>query len=448
VSVLDRVFDGIWWVPNRPENRFGGRLTSSFRDGMRLEILGELMTDWELAGPIEVPVIHGAIRQGSSSYITLFDSFHLTRTSRGEFAQQTYAPRVASIGVYYERLDDLSFDSCDVRFSHLDEWLDRGGFTVTFDEDQGSDAFSISHRRPTFATVSLPGLDVGFSARCETGPFGGRSFHLDETTSMKLSFTERCSLEDLRNAWLWRIQNFFTLAAGASCRIEKLIASHDGQAVELLFRHPFDADPISRFDLVFRCSDVEQRLAELLTRWFDLYDRLHVPLNVLFSTIHRRSQLVDEQFLAACQAAEAYHRLSTRPDEAEEQRNDARVAEVVEACPQEHRDWLKARLQYSSEPTLRTRIEAVLGRTGDLLGEVLFQRKYERAARDISRWRNDLTHGRAPRVNTAKDAQSVYELTSRLVAALKVNLLLDLGFALDEVQDLYQRCGWERLVRL
>jgi hypothetical protein len=63
-------------------------------------------------------------------------------------------------------------------------------------------------------------------------------------------------------------------------------------------------------------------------------------------------------------------------------------------------------------------------------------------------WRDDLTHGNAPRLSAAKDAIALHELTVRLAAALNVNLLLNLGFSLDEIRELYQRCEWERLFRL
>jgi hypothetical protein len=444
----ERTFDGIWWLPDKPENRAGGRLTYSPRDGLLLEVLGELLSDDALAETVEVPVVHGAIRQGSSSSITLFDSFHLRRTNRGEFAQQTYAPRVASIGAYDTSLGDLSFDSCEVALSHLDEWLDREGFTVTFEDDPRSDAITISHRRPSFTEASVPGLKIEFIARRATGPFGARNFHLDEVTAMRLSFTESRSFIELRDLWLLRLQNFFTLTAGSSSRIERLIAGRGDRKVELLFRHPFDSQPVSRFDLLFRYSEVEHRLSELFGRWFELYDRLHVPLNVLFSTLHGKARVVDEQFLAICQAVEAYHRLTTPLDPADMQTHEARLSEIVESCPPSHRTWLEGRLLHSEEPPLKARLQAVIDRVGDELGGLLFPRKRGQVPGRIARWRNDLTHGNAPRVSAAKDAIALHELTVRLAAALKVNLLLDLGFSLDEIRDMYQRCGWERLVRL
>ncbi len=105
---------------------------------------------------------------------------------------------------------------------------------------------------------------------------------------------------------------------------------------------------------------------------------------------------------------------------------------AIAACPPEHREWLTRALQYSHEPSLRTRMREVLALIGGGLEPLVGSGG--KFIQKVVTHRNALTHWdpEAP----SSSGENLHHLTMALNFVIDAALLRLLDFSEDEVRDL------------
>jgi hypothetical protein len=121
----------------------------------------------------------------------------------------------------------------------------------------------------------------------------------------------------------------------------------------------------------------------------------------------------------------------------------ARRAAVLESAPPEHRTWLKERLAYSNEPTLRDRLEELPARAFNVVVGVLGSAS--EFARPVVKLRNQLTHRSASQV-VGESGTEMLRLTERTSFLLTACLMIDLGFDEAQIIDATRRSRRFRLL--
>jgi hypothetical protein len=137
----------------------------------------------------------------------------------------------------------------------------------------------------------------------------------------------------------------------------------------------------------------------------------------------------ESRFLNAVQAVEALHRreLQGEPDQAD---LDARAAAIAN-CPPAYQKWLKDKLRYAHEPTLRRRLGEVLDFVGLGLEPLIGNRK--RFIARVVDARNALTHWDEGTERSA--GADLYRLAVALNFILDAALLrLLLGFDEEQIK--------------
>ena len=137
---------------------------------------------------------------------------------------------------------------------------------------------------------------------------------------------------------------------------------------------------------------------------------------------------ITNQFSDLVQAIEAYHRRTTRNCDLLPEEYDKIVSEILNGTPEQHKVWLKEKLEYGNEPNLRKRLKEII----NVLGIKEF---IENNGRGIDSFihrvvitRNYLTHYDKKLEDKALRPEQFYPYVQMLRTVLLTCLLKEMGF--------------------
>jgi len=113
----------------------------------------------------------------------------------------------------------------------------------------------------------------------------------------------------------------------------------------------------------------------------------------------------------------------------------------VGAVPEAHKDWLRGRLAYSNEPSLRKRLKEILRRDPGVMEPIVGGSKKEGVGfvGKVVDTRNYLTHYDEGKKEAAAVGRELYELTERLKSVLEACLLREVGFEGERLKEVLSR---------
>jgi hypothetical protein len=130
--VHERSFDGIWWIPDGQRQPVAGRLTFSAAAGVKLEVIGELLTELEIARGSGVPYLFGTIGSlHTGNDVTLLDVGLRSPRLQGRYVQQQFTASIALLGIHTQ---SSTTTRCEVIYDQLSPWLKETGFDVDYPE--------------------------------------------------------------------------------------------------------------------------------------------------------------------------------------------------------------------------------------------------------------------------------------------------------------------------
>ncbi len=225
-----------------------------------------------------------------------------------------------------------------------------------------------------------------------------------------------------------------------------LAGKEPGQEVEVIYARwePADAATWS-FEYLFDLPGIRPKFADVMTRWFDLTERLGPVLDLILGPRYRPDTYVDNHFLNAVTAAEGYHRITCSNAVLPRATHRGIVKAALEGVPDEHRTCLREGLGHSSEPTLRERLMGLHGRVAGAITGIVG--RAEEFAGPVVRERNRSTHRDAARQDGSAGGATILKLSHQVTLVLTACLLLDLGFDLDRAGDMIRRTRRFSLLR-
>lgn len=430
---------GEFWLPEDAENTRSGILTFGHRSAkFDLTLFNPFEDPVALMASVEThqgyPVIFGVLASGQPVTLTNAQIFSSTFHFGGiASAKLELHPDYIFLGAHLGSGLSSSFSGFRMEFEHFNEWafsgvpatrsVDEGSIvlTETSIEDVECDAFG-GHLKVRFATSTASGLfesSLGRSAYVE--------FDLDESTDLR-SLTSNVSAP---------LQYFLTFACGVPVHPVSLGVSVDGLGqtvgtvqvpvlVEVGYRGWHGASnekPPTMMRLPL--ATIRGRFGEVVTAWEVLYGEQERAMLLLFSISLGLDLYLDTRFLFAVQAVELYHRKKWPDGVMPKMEHKQRVKDVVDGIEdRKTRTWLKEKLAYSNEPTLRQRLEVML-QYSEIGDAPVFRDDLPRIAADT---RNYLTHFN-PRLKAKAAAdEDLFILGREVMALLELCLLRDLGF--------------------
>ena len=109
--------------------------------------------------------------------------------------------------------------------------------------------------------------------------------------------------------------------------------------------------------MLFNFDNIKNNAEAVFNKWINAYENLSPTLFLYFSTKNNSINTISSKFLALAQALETYHRRISNEKLMPDDIYESLLLEIVNSCPEQHKDWLYGRLKYGNEITLSKRLD-------------------------------------------------------------------------------------------
>lgn len=460
---------GVFWLPNDPDNAVSGTLKFSPDSGLDLSLVGSFKQKVPFLQS-HFRVIHGRVR---GKDLTLLDCLSAGGTQYGlsSMSYEDYRPRTALLGhaldvqpeTHVEGTvvsddsslttitpddsgmpdwapnDELCFDYARVELENLGAWARNPGLTLQTDLKRRGH-FSLTYAQPEKdrAEFSRGELVLHYGYR-SSGP-ADDGFRIDLLSSLVLQYRESQSLTQIFSD-VGMLQNFLTLCLDRGCNLEKFYVGRTD--IPVLSLADTVLAPRKEIEVLAQTSGyspagrkrsfVPQRDAvisyeavgriQTVAKWLDQAESIQLPLGSLMSIRYGRPLYVENRLLNTTFAAEAYHRIRFGGNQLEEETFDILCNLAINAMPPDRKEWMTGLLRYANSPTLRRRLHELGKLARPAIRETIGSIKDWEFA--VSSVRNYLTH--LDQRNTQFDGATLHWLSESVFSVMRICLLKDCG---------------------
>ena len=441
---------GYFWLPDEPDNRLAGVLRISESGDASLELFGAFDSPFARSRSKRIPRrprIHGLTDKTSA--VTLVDCIVTSQrdTVIGENPLSKSAVHVGCVfsGIHFED-EEITFSSMSFSVEGLDEWFcfHYRPFTSTGDPRI---AITLRYDAPKPITFQLSNnLRIGFYMRA--GQSSGM-FEQSMNTKMSIQIDSNYmrSFAEFMEV-MKKIRNFLCLATDrmlnytniTGCRQMPKESSTPLDYVDIYAR--FDAYDSPKQDIsIGHClipyQSVSDNFGEYLRQWLDGYAEYEPTYNLYFAVTSNRFMHLEGRFLFLLHGIESLHRRSSSATRMPKAEFDSLVASVVKNAPAKWGNWLKGKLQYANEPSLRNRMKQVISPFNDLFGTDDIRKKF---VYQVVTTRNYFTHYDAGIQDEAvTDPDELWRLSDKLEGLVQLQLLMLLGMNHEEIRNIVRR---------
>jgi len=189
---------------------------------------------------------------------------------------------------------------------------------------------------------------------------------------------------------------------------------------------------------LFDLPALDDHATEFITQWYQRFEILAPALNLYIFTKNRNDLAVEETFLNAVKACEYLHR-ATLEDNSQAEEHAARIAEIFQACPEQHKKWFKKKLPLlRREPNLHQRLTELTSLVGDDMMKLLPVKADILVEKTVA-GRNYLTHFSKEAKRTSPSISLLPSLERWWFLIFEASLLLKTGLPQSSVKDLFLR---------
>lgn len=326
-------------------------------------------------------------------------------------------------------LDCDRFVGASVRVLNLDEFANRRPWSheTTGGFGDGPVTESITFHQPETPRAEIEGATISLWRGLTTHRHDLALASMTSHEQAHFTFTKPLELDAVLHDYVRPLQNLVELAAAAPSPVLELNLRCEGDGD---FASPVSLwssielsppEPEHSFQMLFHADDLG--FEQTVRRWWEMHRQFSVVIDLLGS-LRARQGYVSNQFLNGAAAVEAYHR--RRVGQAKKSdAHRARLAQIVQAAPAEHRAWLKEVLAFSHEPTYVNRVAEAARWCGprfeDVVGDV------EKWAKWVKDGRNGVAHRAPGMVDVDREWRVTVRVTATLEWLLILLLLQDLG---------------------
>jgi len=446
-------YKGIWWLPDKPNEKVSGTLRFIPNEGAILDLIGSFRIIEKIKKMLNHEIILGVSSNGKN--ITLYKCFEKIGTFNfSGFLTSSYYANIVFIGAHFHNEEEIKFKSMSVRYLYLDEWLN---ISV-------SDIKTSYENKELIIKFELPEsihLDIYDGIKIlidfEGIPlisFVQKQMPIKQLTEIKIETTEDKTFEDYKKI-IYHIQNFLSLGTmsfvyplkieGLIKLNEKLIGDEiENSPVEVFYRLidiPKVNMQLSPDDMLFTFSDISNRFEAILRNWFVKMDLLESVYNLYFGTLYNPHMYLKHKFLNLIQAIESFHQRIFGGKYLSDRDYEVVYNSLVNAIPNNVKSDLKVRLteylKYGNEFSLRKRLKDIFDNYNEIVDNYIKDK--DNFIKKVVDTRNYYTHYDKRLKEHAAKEEDLIDITKILKMCLEICLLTELGFSLQEIKKLFSR---------
>ena len=306
---------GDWWLPEKPDERVCGILTYAPQEGALLELIGSFAGS--VAGFTSSFAPEIVLGESDQGLVTLHDCVqtHLTLGSTG--SSSSFKVRNVLLGHHFASENYIRFEKLFVRYSNLDEWINRSGFDkkVLVESLKPPWKVSVVYEPPQAIKIALGAdceMSLEFQPKLPKLKFVLKEACIAQESYVKLAFAHQRNLRDCYET-LFHLRNFLTLAISVPIYPLELRGHVEGlkEPIKIFFEQPYmpeDLELILPPKMLFKFDDVEGKFDLFLKNWYSKRISLKTVYELYFGLTYNPHMYVDDRFLNMCRAVEAYHK--------------------------------------------------------------------------------------------------------------------------------------------
>jgi len=437
-------YTGKWWLPDNPAIQIPGTLRFGQVDGAILDLQGDLAGDTAMYR-FNPAIINGISSDGKD--FTLYRCLGRGKTiHHGEdfkrFETSTLFAHTVFVGVAFKSEKDITFNQLWVRYSHFDVWVGISGFTF---EDNRVERV-LRYKPPNTIGILIDDeLTLYITFIGSWAPYSVTEPQMTQETWLVIVPSKPTHLEKYLQV-MRRLEIFLSFAMCESIHPLGIrgktefakwtkgdFSFYEDVGVFYQLASTPKQKTTASFEPMFRYETVANRFEDILRNWFKKAERLEPIYELYFVSVYGRQMYQEQKFLCLIQALESYHRRMVNNRELSEKDHKKRIEEIMRDVPSEYQKWLRRKLDYSNEPTLRRRLKELLNRFATPASSLIEDRRA--FVSEVCNTRNYLTHYDPKLKNAVAKGNALDRITWQLTALVEMCLLEELGFTLDEVHN-------------
>ncbi|MYC29354.1 MAG: hypothetical protein F4X65_04585 [Chloroflexi bacterium] len=443
---------GYFWLAGKPDNRLTGVLRISERGEASLEMFGAF--DSPSNGPpkgLPGQGLHILGVTDKAGPVTLVNCFVTEQTDVFDIELLSRSSQLSKSSLYVDCVfwrahfdtEAICFSGMTFAVEGLDEWFALHHHPFSHDMDP-TGRMSVTYTQPEPTVFQLPdNLSIAFHMGVGTS---SRMFQEAITTKMSVriessrmrSFSE--FMEVLR-----KVKNFICLALDRSVSFTSITGSrlelnppHDSVVIYGQF-DPYDLpkEDINIGNFLMSFNDIAHNVHEYLPRWLERYDEYEPTFNLYFAVAANPHMHLEGGFLFLVHGIESLHRRSSSEMRMPAEEFNSLRDSILQSTPDTRKNWVRDRLKYANELSLRSRIRKMVTPFSDLFGT---ESARETFISQVVNTRNYLTHyDQGIKEQAVTEDGELLRLHFKLEALVQLHLLRLLGIDYDQIRNMATR---------
>lgn len=335
-----------------------GDLIFDLQRGIKLELLGGFE---KRSSSNEIQEIDGMLSDGKFLKLKNCQLTTPTKFSSNGINIVSYKPQYCIINENYEDYVCNEYKVVAVTYSYLDEWVNIHGFT---NEVLGEEVKIIRYQQPdTIKLYRSEEYDVYLW-------FSNGASIIENVRENKIYQKVYLNIEFKKNENLERVvelitlfRNFFSFSMATDIYpvdIE-LVSDNSERAKLYISDNKLENSYVHYKAPLIKFSDLVESEFSLITKWIDKQNRLKNVFRLYFENVYNISLNPLSIFLNYVFAIETFHRKTRDGKVLPKEEFKKKVESIVDSVDEEHRKWLKEKLCFSNELTLKERLYSLVG---------------------------------------------------------------------------------------
>jgi len=442
---------GYFWLPSDPDKQIPGILSILDGGEVKLELFGMFGTFNDDSRQIERIVGHVE----KMGFVTLDDCYYKSQSSSVD-TSRTFDDISKSLidvmrvfkGVAYREGEVPRFKTLTFSVEGIDEWVGISGIEVDHQLEQH--AANISYKLPENITLKLDnGMELLIAFSWKPPPFSvvPKESKVTQKTNFHLVSQGICEL-DMFISIANKLTTFLCFAIDEIVCLDSMSTVFDIPHQDVredltkmnlvnIYSHspPYSEDnpEIYRHNMLFKFEEIQGDTENIINNWIKGYEQFAPAFHVYFWAQRNAYPYLEVRFLSLIQGLEAYHRRASNEKEMDEAEFEKIIENLIEHCPENRKEWLKGKLRYGNEVSLRKRIKRLIEPFKDLFGS---KEKRRKLINRIVNTRNDLTH----RSSDPEDIEDLWVLCQKMEALFQLHFLQLIGFSQEEIRSIGWNC--------
>lgn len=441
---------GYFWLPENEDIKIPGILSISDGGRAELEIIGSFggkndfnYDDMNLKRIIGLVEDDGLIILNKCCYIQKYIPLNENITKSKISSDQVFA------GLESIDNEDITFNQFSFSVDCLDEWVNESAFKINHEFEDNT--ININYNLPDkkcFALDNGMKLDINFCYSRPKIPVI-KEAKITQRTFFTLKSEEPCNI-DLFISLAHKISHLISFAIGETVSIKNVSARKSIENDESIQYYPQETKIFYRsttytknipkcltWDMLFNFDNIKNNAEAVFNKWINAYENLSPTLFLYFSTKNNSINTISSKFLALAQALETYHRRISDEKLMPDDIYESLLLEIVNSCPEQHKDWLYGRLKYGNEITLSKRLKKIIGPFKKYFGN---NAQRQNLLKKIVDTRNFLTHYDKSLIDKSAKGKELWILYFNMEIILNLNFLHIIGFNDEHIEDIVKNC--------